>query len=65
MRCFAHTLNLSVQKGISAAEMGGMLTGVRKLVGFFRRSTVAASLLQVSYCSTLMSSSNPYKSQTI
>lgn len=40
--CFAHTINLATQKGIAAKSLGGTLARVRKIVKYFRKSTLAS-----------------------
>lgn len=45
MKCLAHTINLAVQKGLNLIQE--KLQGVKKIVGFFRRSTSATTLLEV------------------
>ncbi|XP_033742748.1 zinc finger BED domain-containing protein 1-like [Pecten maximus] len=44
--CFAHTLNLAAQKGLRVKAVSNLLAKIRKIVGFFHRSTVAAARLQ-------------------
>ena len=44
--CFAHTINLAVQRALKVAEVGSILGRIRRLVSFFHRSTFAASLLK-------------------
>jgi hypothetical protein len=46
VRCFAHTLNLAVQKGLEVAS--SHITRIRKVVGFFHRSTKGMPTLTVS-----------------
>lgn len=45
--CFAHTLNLAAQKGLKVKGVTNILARVRRIVGFFHRSTTAAALLQL------------------
>lgn len=46
VRCYAHTLNLAVQKGLSSGSIDGVLSKVRKVVAYFHRSTTAAGKLR-------------------
>lgn len=54
IRCFAHTINLGVQKFISTEGISDMLTRIRAIVKHFHHSTVASQKLTVgcykSYC---------------
>ncbi|XP_052227776.1 E3 SUMO-protein ligase ZBED1-like [Dreissena polymorpha] len=43
--CFAHTLNLGAQKALKITSVSRILGRVRKLVGYFHRSTTAAAVL--------------------
>lgn len=52
VRCFAHTINLGVQKGLSVLK--GTLTHVRKIIKFFKKSPRATTSLQVIVCHCLM-----------
>ena len=45
--CFAHTVNLSVQRGIAVRDMSRLLGRIRAVVSFFHRSTTASALLKV------------------
>lgn len=45
VRCFAHTVNLAVQKGI--ATLDAQVCKVRRVVNLFHKSSKATSLLQV------------------
>jgi hypothetical protein len=47
IRCFAHTLNLAVQKGLSITRIQRHLAKVRKIVKYFRKSNKAKYALQV------------------
>ena len=42
--CFAHTVNLATQKSLDVNQMSRILSKVRKIVGFFHRSTTAAAV---------------------
>ena len=44
MRCFAHCLNLAVQKGVE--KVAAVLTRVKKIVTYFRKSPTAFSVLR-------------------
>ena len=44
--CFAHTLNLAVQKSMKTGAAAPILSRVRRLVAFFHRSHLAASILE-------------------
>ena len=44
--CFAHTLNIEVQKALKVEEVDAVLRRVRRIVSFFHRSTHAATLLE-------------------
>ena len=44
--CYAHTLNLAVQKCLAVPTLSRVLARVRKIVAFFHRSTVAAAMLK-------------------
>ncbi|XP_051998856.1 E3 SUMO-protein ligase ZBED1-like [Xyrauchen texanus] len=46
IRCFAHTVNLASQRGMSVNQMSRLLGRVRKVVTFFHRSTTAAAVLK-------------------
>lgn len=46
IRCFAHTINLAVQKGLLVVD--NQLSRLRKIVSTFHRSTKAKNLLQVT-----------------
>ena len=43
MRCFAHCLNLAVQKGVE--KVAAVLTRVKRIVTYFRKSPTAFSVL--------------------
>ena len=45
VRCFAHTINLSVQKFVDTVS--GQLAAMREIVRFFHRSPGAEALLKV------------------
>lgn len=45
--CFAHVLNLAAQKGLKVKSVSNMLARIRKIVGFFHRSSTANALLQL------------------
>lgn len=44
--CLAHTVNIAVQKALKLPDVKDVLDKVRKIVGFFHRSTSAAALLK-------------------
>ena len=44
--CFAHCLNLAAQKALKVDAVTRLLARVRKVVGYFHRSTTAAALLK-------------------
>ena len=44
--CFAHCLNLAAQKALKIDTVSRLLAKVRKIVGFFHRSTTAAAILK-------------------
>lgn len=44
--CYAHTLNLAVQKGIKTRSIDRLLGRIRRVVAFFHRSTTAAAVLK-------------------
>lgn len=44
--CLAHTINLMVQKSLKVKRVSHVLSKIRRIVGFFHRSTVAAALLK-------------------
>ena len=44
--CFAHTLNLAAQKGMKVPSAARLLGRVRRIVGFFHRSTTANAVLK-------------------
>ena len=43
--CFAHTLNLATQRGLGVKQLDKLLTRVRKVVAYFKRSPKATSVL--------------------
>ncbi|KAJ8352218.1 hypothetical protein SKAU_G00236940 [Synaphobranchus kaupii] len=45
VKCFAHTLNLASQAGLSVPRVHRLLGRVRRVVAFFHRSTTAAAVL--------------------
>ena len=47
VRCFAHTVNLSAQKGLNVAGIKRQLARVRKVVKYFRKSNRAKYALEV------------------
>lgn len=49
MRCFAHVLNLSVQKGVNHLP----LSDVRRVATYFKRSTVGNRILKVTLIMSL------------
>lgn len=46
--CFAHVLNLAAQRGLKVKQVSNILAKIRRIVGFFHRSSVAASLLKTN-----------------
>lgn len=46
MRCFAHCLNLAVQKGLSLPEVTKVLKDVRRIVTYFHKSPLAEGVLK-------------------
>lgn len=46
VRCMAHVLNLSTQKGLKSNAVARLLGRVRSVVGFFHRSPTASSILR-------------------
>ena len=50
IKCFAHTINLAVQKGLAVAAIQRQLTRVRQIVKYFRKSNKGKYALQVSKC---------------
>lgn len=44
--CFAHTLNLAAQKALKINTVSRILARVRKIAGFFHKSTTAAAVLK-------------------
>ncbi|XP_061170891.1 E3 SUMO-protein ligase ZBED1-like [Saccostrea echinata] len=44
--CYAHTLNLAVQKCLGVQSVARLLARVRKIVGFFHRSSVTSAMLK-------------------
>jgi hypothetical protein len=45
VKCFAHTINLAVQKGVQL--ISDHLAGIRRIVTYFHKSSVAANTLKV------------------
>ncbi|KAL2082256.1 hypothetical protein ACEWY4_022074 [Coilia grayii] len=45
-KCFAHTLNLASQRALKLPTVSRLLGRVRRVTGFFRRSTVASHVLR-------------------
>ena len=50
IKCFAHTINLAVQKGLAVAAIQRQLARVRQIVKYFRKSNKGKYALQVSTC---------------
>ena len=46
--CFAHTVNLAVQKGLKTSEVDRLLGRIRRVVAFFHKSTTAAAILKAT-----------------
>ena len=44
--CYAHTLNLAVQKGLNVNIVAHLLGRIRRVVSYFHRSTSAAAVLK-------------------
>ena len=44
--CYAHTLNLAVQKGLKINSISRLLRRITRVVTFFHRSTTAAAVLK-------------------
>ena len=44
--CYAHTLNLAVQKGLNVNSVSRLLGRIRRVVSYFHRSTSAAAVLK-------------------
>lgn len=44
--CFAHTINLAAQKGMTVQQVSHLLAKMRKIVTFFHRSTTGNSVLK-------------------
>lgn len=44
--CYAHTLNLAVQKCLGVQSVARILARMKRIVGFFHRSSVAAAILK-------------------
>ncbi|XP_060557870.1 E3 SUMO-protein ligase ZBED1-like [Ruditapes philippinarum] len=44
--CYAHTLNLAVQKGLALNSVSRLLGRIRRVVSYFHRSTTAAAILR-------------------
>lgn len=45
--CFAHTLNLAVQKGTSTRSVSNIIATTKRIVSFFHRSTSAKGILTI------------------
>lgn len=50
VRCFAHTINLSVKKGLEVGAVKSMLSDIREVVKYFKKSSKAKYALEVSFC---------------
>ena len=46
MKCFAHTLQLAVNEGLSLQTINNVVIHSRRLVAFFARSVVASQALE-------------------
>ncbi|KAK3106359.1 hypothetical protein FSP39_018462 [Pinctada imbricata] len=46
VKCYAHTLNLAVQKALKVQRVSHILSRIRRIVSFFHRSSVAAASLK-------------------
>ena len=54
IKCFAHTINLAVQKGLAVAAIQRQLARVRQIVKYFRKSNKGKYALQVSKMQAVM-----------
>lgn len=57
--CLAHAINLAASSATSIAEVSSLISKGRKLVGTFRRSTLAANVLKTKQ--TLLLPGRQYK----
>lgn len=46
VKCYAHTLNLAAQRALKIPAVARLLGRVRRIVNFFRRSTIANNMLK-------------------
>ena len=46
VRCFAHTINLAAQKGLSVKVVNDMLSHIRRIVKYFNKSCLANAILK-------------------
>lgn len=46
IKCYAHTLNLAVQKSLKVKQVSHILSRMRKIVAFFHQSSVATAKLR-------------------
>lgn len=56
IRCFAHTINLSVKNGLEVAGVKSMVSDIRQIVKHFRKSYKSKYALEVSLCSSIQCS---------
>ena len=50
IKCFAHTLNLAVAKAMSMNSVSKALSRIRKIVTYFHKSAIGATVLKVGKC---------------
>lgn len=61
IKCFAHTLNLATQAGLSVPRVTRLLGRVRRVVAFFHRSPTATSVLASKQKALLNKCGNEHK----
>ena len=59
IKCMAHTLNLATQKALQVTAVSKVCAKIRKVVSFFRRSTVGGNVLRKSSEQLGLSASRP------
>ncbi|WAR07417.1 ZBED1-like protein [Mya arenaria] len=47
IKCFAHTVNLACQKGVTVEGLKALLSKVRRIITFFHKSTTATAALKL------------------